>query len=413
MSQEVKYINVKDLVLWTENPRDPINADAVDQDIINKALGEASSKWSLASLAREMGPFYDFSELPTVVYHNGRPVVYDGNRRMILGKIKLGLVTPPPNSSLVSIPEFPEDIPCNVCSEDIALQNIYRKHSGTGSWLPLERDIFLHKFMEKEKSTFLVLDESTSIISAHPHLNQGFVRDEIFKEENLRRMGFSTQNGVLNSRHTEEEALAILQDISSKIEDKTITTRKNRGKVIEVLNPSTQEVIYNNKANDLRPYSTTKKSTTKDRPLNQRQTRRTKKKADEIFGGKLYLKIGDTSNLYRDITDLYEFYTLKKDKLSSSFPSLIRMSLRLLCEAAAKDENQKMDAYIKGNFDAAKRQLSQDIRTTLANHNVAESSIIQLLHTGAHNYQSSSNMEQTIAVSIIVGAILTMTHGQE
>lgn len=412
MSQEVKYINVRDLVLWTENPRDPISDDAVDQDIVNKALGETSSKWSLASLAREMGSFYDFSELPTVVYHNSRPVVYDGNRRMILGKIKLGLVTTP-KSSLVGIPEFPEEIPCNVCSKDIALQNIYRKHSGTGSWLPLERDIFLHKFMKKEKSTFLIIDESTGIISANSHLNQGFVRDEIFKEENLRRMGFSTQNGMLNSRHTDEESLGILQDISSKIEDKTITTRKNRGKVIEVLNPSTQEVIQNNKDNDLHPYSTAKKSTIKERPQNQRQTRRTKKKADEIFGGKLYLKIGDTSNLYRDITDLYEFYNLKKDQLSSSFPSLIRMSLRLLCEAAAKDENQKMDSYVKSNFNAAKHQLSQDIRTTLANQNVTESSIIQLLHTGAHNYQSSSNMEQTIAISIIIGAILTITHGQE
>jgi hypothetical protein len=30
MSQEVKYIKIEDLVLWTENPRDPIDKNATD-----------------------------------------------------------------------------------------------------------------------------------------------------------------------------------------------------------------------------------------------------------------------------------------------------------------------------------------------------------------------------------------------
>lgn len=38
MKQEIKYIPIKDLVLWTENPRDPISPNASDQDVVNRAL---------------------------------------------------------------------------------------------------------------------------------------------------------------------------------------------------------------------------------------------------------------------------------------------------------------------------------------------------------------------------------------
>ena len=92
MNQEIKYIKIQDLVLWTENPRDPIDKNATDQSIVDRALRDTSSKWSLAKLAKGMGDHYDLSELPTVVFHNKKPIVYDGNRRIILGKIKHKLV---------------------------------------------------------------------------------------------------------------------------------------------------------------------------------------------------------------------------------------------------------------------------------------------------------------------------------
>ena len=61
----------------------------------------------------------------------------------------------------------------------------------------------------------------------------------------------------------------------------------------------------------------------------------------------------------------------------------------------------------------AKKSLSQDEKTTLSNQNVTSSSMIQLLQTGAHIYKTSSNMEQTIALSIIIGAMLKITHGKD
>lgn len=409
MSQKVEYIKVKDLVLWTENPRDPIDATATDQDVVDRALDDTLSKWTLPKLAKEMGDYYDFSELPTIVYHGKRPVVYDGNRRMILAKIKHGFVTIPEGTK-IDIPDIPDEIPCNVCSKKVALNNVLRKHSDSGSWQPLERDIFLHKFMGSEKSSFLILEEDTGIISANPHLNKRFVKEEIFRDDVLKTMGFSIKTGRLNSVHSDDEAKAILEDISIKVKDNKISTRENRGKVIEVLDPVSQQIIDQNR--NKKTHRSKIKFGPRIKPKKLAQTRRTAKKDSELFGGKLYLAMGDVSNLYRDIEDLYKFYIDRKHELSQTFPGLIRMSLRLLCETAAKHKNKKIEDYLKEHFANAKKTLDQDIKTTLSNQNVKEETIVQLLHTGAHNYQSSNNIEQTIAISIMVGAILTITHGK-
>ena len=128
--------------------------------------------------------------------------------------------------------------------------------------------------------------------------------------------------------------------------------------------------------------------------------------------GPLYLRIGQVSNLYRDIVDLHNFYRERRRSLSEIFPSLIRMALRLLCEAAAKECSQTLDQYFKTRFGDAKAAMDHDKKTTLSNQNVTESSIIQLLHTGAHNYSASSNMEQTLAMSIVIGGVLAASHGK-
>ena len=411
MSQEISEIPLHNLVLWTENPRDPIDPRASDQDVVNRAIADSGSKWNLAKLAKEMGSYYDYSELPTVVHHGKTPVVYDGNRRMVLGKIKYGLVSV--NDFDVDLPDFPRLIPCNVCSMDIALQNVFRKHADTGSWLPLERDIFLHKHMKKEKTHFLLMEESTGLISANQHLNQRFVKEEIFRVDILEKLGFSFDEGRLLSRHGAAEALAMLDDLSRKIKDKTISTRNNRGKVLEILDPSNQLLIDDHKHSELRPVDLKAASIREEKSkIDQRRSRRTKPRDEELFGGHLYLRIGPVSNLYRDIVDLHSFYLEHKRRLSEAFPSLIRMALRLLCEAAAKDCSQSLDNYFKARFKDAKRALDQDKKTMLANQNVTEASIIQLLHTGAHNYSASSNMEQTLALSLIIGEVLVASHGK-
>jgi len=414
MSQDIIDIPISDLVLWTENPRDPIDPKAIDQDIVDRAFEDRSLKWHLRNLASKMGPLYDFSELPIVVYRGRKPIVYDGNRRMILGKIKHGLVTF--RGAHFDIPEIPSNIPCNVCSEDVALNHILRKHSDSGSWDPLERDIFLHKFMKRPKSTFLILEENTGIISSNPLLNQRFVKEEIFQGEAFKGLGFKTNDkGELLTIHSTDEAKTILSDVANKVENGIITTRKKRGKILEVLDPQSKSVISKNKNKSFKP-KTVDFSTSGGKLKVPRQSRRTKKKDIEIFGGPLFLKAGDINNLYQDIRSLYGFYLENRATLSTTFPALIRMSLRLLFESAATTSiatrKNEMDDFITKYFSKAKGTLSQDEKTTLSNSNVKDSSILQLLHTGAHNYKVASQMESTLAVSLILGKMLELSHGK-
>lgn len=409
MTQEVMLLKLSDLILWTENPRDPIKADAKDQDIVDKAVSDTQGKWGLSKLAREMGGHYDFSELPTVVFHGKRPVVYDGNRRVVLGKIKMNLVNAKGVDSS-ELPAFPQEIPCNVCSKGVALTNVYRKHADSGSWLPLERDIFLHKHMKKPKSPFLVLEERTGIISANPYLNQRFVKEEIFRDDVLAKIGLKIDSDTFQSKHTSAEVAAILSDIARKVRDKVISTRNNRGKVVEILDSSTQEIVDTNRLNKFKDVTLAKEKF--ESAVRQVQTRRTRSKESSIFGGPLYLKSGDVNNFYRDLADLHSFYIINKNKFSQSFPSVIRMALRLLVETAAKDIGEDIAVYVKARFKDAKAQLNQDHKTTLSNQNVTESSIVQLLQTGAHSYSSASNMDQSMAISIVVGRILSESHGK-
>jgi hypothetical protein len=409
--QKVKYLLIKDLVLWTENPRDRIDEDADDQAIVDLALSDRSQRWELAKLAKQMRQRYDFSEIPTVVYHGRKPVVYDGNRRIILCKLKLGYVTANANFSF-RLPSFPDKLPCNVCEKKVALENILRKHGDSGSWKPLERDIFLHKHLGYEKSTFLKLEEFTKMISNHPHLNQGYVKDEIFRDDVLERIGFSLKGDTLKSAHSKEEAIAILDDISDKIKSKKITTRESRGKLEAVLNSDTLKIIKKNKQNKKKQLDLSSEDDNFDSSGKLRQAPKSKQPKLFIFGGTLYLKKSNANDLYRDIAELYQYYLSYRKSVSSSFFNIIRMALRLLAEVAANEKQTKMDRYLANHFDQAKSMMTTDHKTHLSNHNVAKSNIVQLLQTGAHNYTASTNIDQTIGISLILGKMLQITHSK-
>ena len=415
MNQKIKEISISELVLWSENPRDPIDGRASDQSIVDRALQDRGKKWNITKLAKEMGDYYDYSELPTVVYHGSKPVVYDGNRRIVLAKIKLGLVNIESTVGLnpSKLPNFPSKIPCNVCEKDTALKNIYRKHAESGSWGPLERDVFLDKHMGKGKSTFLLIDECSGIISGNSYMNQRYVKDEILTEENLEKLGIKVKENGFFSRSSKADLGKILNDVSRKIKEKIITTRKRRGDIIGVLDSSTQKIIDEDSKEKFERIGLGLDVLEEKKERVRKITRRVRSKKSIIFGGSLYLNPGDLSNLYRDINWLYNKYEEEGAVLSEAFPAIIRMSLRLFAETAAKDMNLSLDQYIKNNFDKAKSSLDQDAKTMLANMNVKKETIIQLLHTGAHIYSASKVMEQTIAVSIILGCMVTITHGRD
>lgn len=416
--QRQEKIPVKKLILWTENPRDTIDPNAKDQDIVNLAL--KSDKWKLRSLIKEMGAYYDLSEVPTVVYEGGKPVVYDGNRRMILAKIKLNLVEVELPKKTI-LPDFPEKIMCNVCTKEVALNNLLRKHGNSGSWSAIEKEKFLVKFMGQQPSAFYLIDEYTGSIIADNNLNQRFVKDEIFSRSNLERFGINVEDGRLHLKYDINTLKEILSAISSAIQNGELSTRNKRNQPFEALDLSIREKIDSFATfcfTEIQPSKVIPLSQpSSDKPKkNERRPRRVSTQSNTIiFGGPLELKSGSVGNLYRDICDIYDLYQRRKKEgkrpLSESFPGIIRMALRLLCETAAEKSGVKLDLYFQNNFDAAKTMLDQDQKTSLANQSVCKESIVKLLHTGAHNYTASTNMDQTMAMSLIIGKILINTFG--
>lgn len=421
--QRIENINVKDLILWTENPRDPISARSKNQNVIRQALEDTHNKWRLAALAKAMGPYYDYSELPIVVYKNAVPIVYDGNRRVILAMLKLGIYS----EFLVKfrMPECEESMPCCVADEKTALDSVWRKHAETGSWDQIARDVFLHKFRKKDKPILLQLDEMFGgRFSESKQLNSRFADEEVFIPSRLRDVGIIFDKSQLKSRHSPEDTKQIIEKVVDLVEKKELTTRKDRNTPLrELIGADLRAVVDRDTGKDfqsigaqifrgseLSSCATIKGEASKTG--NDRLPRRTQSQRIDLFGGKLSLRTGAPANLYRDILDLYNYYISHADKLSDRFPALIRMALRLECELIAScSSSSGFEILLKQDFDNAKRLLSQDQKTFLVQNSVTKDNIISLLHTGAHNYTGSYNLQQTIAMSLIVAGVLKLHCG--
>ncbi len=413
-SQDIQYIKIEDLVLWTENPRDPISPDSKDQDIAYKAFEDSDGRWDLKKLLSEMGDYYDYSELPIVVYEQGKPVVYDGNRRILIGKIQKGLIDIPEEYSLDTedLPQFPDELPCNVCSRDIALKSVCRKHSDIGTWDVLGRDIFMHKYMHEHPSTFLLVEQLTGIISSIPSMNKRFVKDEILTDAVLEKLGFKREGDKLFSNLSEDGQKRVWDDLTEKIKNRTLSTRKNRYKVYDVLDEATKQQIEKRKSSPFKEVLPTGNINRSEPQTSSsiKRTRRTKKADLPLFGNSIQLRRGNVNDLYRDILSMGEYYLTNKDKLSNKFPALLRMSLRLIVETASSDEKINIDKYVEKYFDDGKSLLTKDEKTSLSSNNVSKSSIVQLLNIGAHNYSDSLSYDKAYSLSLIVGKMLSLSH---
>lgn len=340
IKQEIKYIKVEHLNLWSENPRDPIDGNLSDFEIINRAIND-DKKWNLQKLIIDMGSYYDLSELPTVVLKNGKFIVYDGNRRIAILKylqnenkyIEQGIQL---NYKNVSELQKLTEIPCNLCDSSTALNNIERKHIDDGTWKPLERDYFLHIHRGKEKSDFLWFEEQTGLISQNLHMNQRFIKEEVLNTDNLKAIGFNFEpNKGFTSNYTEEQSKAIFNEIEKAIVLKKISTRNNRGKLLEPLFESEPKL-----KDFVAPYDKTKKSYSlkkhiepEENTTENKSPRKTPvtKPIDVLFGGTLELKKGKVNDLYRAIVLIYDSHNKDKTVLP-----IIGMSLRLLLEVGAR-----------------------------------------------------------------------------
>lgn len=418
--QKIKNLKVSDLHLWTENPRDPIDLEMSDLEIIKRAISDGKNKWNLPKLIKEMGNHYDLSELPTAVFENKKYLIYDGNRRLAV----LKYLQNPGWSSQIEGKLFPSlspghlknllIIPCNICDKKTALKNIRRKHITNGSWGQLERDYFECKHLGKEKSLFVKFEEATGLISANSSLNENIMKKNILTESKLKNIGFYfDDHDNLISVYDEKLANEILNRVAELKKEGIISSRgkdKYQIKVHLDSDPRFKGKIkkFNESSAHLVNYVGEKEETPAER-----KTRRQNAIKNSFFGGILYLKSGRTNDLYLDILALYNYYIKNQNKLSNTFPNIIRMALRLLVDSAKDEQRESIEKYIESNFTNAKSNLTQDQKTTLSGLGVDKLTIINLLHTGAHNYSNSSNFEQTIAISIIIGEMLKITHGRE
>lgn len=231
-NQRIRDIPLDSLILWTENPRDPMPGAQTNEEIIRHALDNEST-WRLRRLSKEMGEEFDKSELPTVVKKPGTAhyIVFDGNRRVILAMLRRDGF--PLEGDQFALPSFPDDMPCNVCDEETALRHVLRKHSDTGSWSQLERDIFMHKYMGREKTVLIRMNELTGAISEYARLNQRYVEEDILNQKHQREMGldpdkydFGIDAGLLRE---------LLETIEDKIEKGELSTRGKRNDPVAAL----------------------------------------------------------------------------------------------------------------------------------------------------------------------------------
>lgn len=440
--QKVKEYSISRLVLWSENPRDPLPDRKIGREndrIIRRAIEDVDKSWKLLSLLKTMGEMYDSSDLPIVVMKDGHPIVYDGNRRVILAMIKhnekyLKLLSSSARRKLEGF-DVDKKLYCDVCTEATALKLIMRKHADSGSWKPIQQGLFRMKYMKESPSILLLINSLTDgAIESSQMLNQRFVEEEVFTKSRLESLGISVEGDSIKSAYTKDELVGILRDIFKLIEKGDISTRKRAalGNLLSSLSESSQ-TSYSSKKDQPRVYTEKyvpiepapiEEGAREEKTVPKKRTPRSKMYETPLFGGPLSLKDGPVNNLYREVEALDKLITKNVGKgLTEDAYVVIRMALRLLCETAWKDLKMTyLEEYLKKYFDVAKARLCKAEKTLLSKNLSDEDpkplethkQLLSRLQDSAHTYdESTRNYRQTVAISVLVGAILSCSHGKE
>lgn len=440
-----RKIKIEELSLWDENPRFPDKYfNQTEEEIVEFILKKPNFK--IKELTEAIVTDFKLPQLEKIIVLEMQDqfVVIEGNRRIATYKL---LVNPELTnndklnsffremSSKIEIDENYQ-IECIVTSDkEMALKYVDRKHNNNNfevSWGQAERDNFkARRGRASNKELFRI--EMSNIVKSldlpdelkERVLGKGYITTLyriIDSTPAYDLFGFSFKDGQLlikdvNFKSTlkvivynvlEKETLDGSKEVNTRTLNKNeekeeyLNSIKNEDTKIvdEKIDANTHDNIFGDQSINI-PNPNIKKSP---------KTPRTKKLFDKLFSGDLSLVKGDTNDIYRDILDLFKYYITNKTSLSVNFPSLIRMSLRLLVESAT-NENQKISDYVNLNYEQAKNELSKDLKTTLSNNSIKSAqSLIQLLQSGAHNYSNTANFEQTSAMSIIIGEMLKITH---
>ena len=292
------------------------------------------------------------------------------------------------------------------------------KNEGIGqdSWGPAEKDRFAYRFEDKispAMQAVSVVEKGLNKKINTKKLKVSTINRILSNPESRSYLGVDVRGRKLISITDKKEFYARLDKLFDKVIKDNVTVAKvyHTPQTIKFM-----KELFGDKpkysTEPTLPFDEDKGiGATKEGKLGK--TQREKDRQQKFFGKDLILKKGDTNNIYRDILDLHKFYVNRAGELSKNFPAMIRMSLRLLVESATLEKEKTVD-YVNKNFTEAKKSLTKDQKTTLANNSIKDAKhLIQLLQSGAHNYANSANFEQTVAMSIMIGAMLDITHPKQ
>lgn len=439
-------IDVEKLELDLQNPRLPKHVR--DQNDITQIRNYLLDKEDVLRIAKNIANNgYHRSAIAIVCKENGRTIVLDGNRRLAACQLllkpelatnardkkeleELSKITNKQELKKVKIAIAPSRKEAEKEIWDIHVSQLLKP------WQVLQKLRMYRNLIDSGEYDIDSASSEYGVTSAQfkKELEKLFFYEQILEqirtekdEEELLKSGFNKIDRLILSTNGKK----LLNYTTNNKGDITFTDRGESDKKLKQLIPyitdaqkvsaqATQEWLIENVFSKIDPnFSTGKKSAAEEKtpepatPATQRKTAREKNRTQTLFGQDLVLKKGDTNNIYMDVLDLYNFYSKNISKLSKNFPALIRMSLRLLVESATPKTKGIAD-YVNTNFEKAKKQLTQDQKTTLANNSINGSqNLTQLLQSGAHNYANSANFEQTVAMSIIIEAMLKITHSKK
>lgn len=419
MNYREQQIKVADIQLDQENPRfPPVNSQ---REAIDAMLSDQGDKVVTLALDIYQNGLNPSAKL--ILFKSGlRFVDGDGNRRLTALKIletpSLADAFPKIQKKIDAILKRPGAVPtevgCVVFSDRNAARHwISINHGGAQDgrghidWNAEQKDRFERKPSIGLEALDLLTHKGLVTSGDKEQVNKSTLDRLLSYKEVKALLSISKKGDHFTFGNVEQLKKAVL-NLRGKAVDEVYTATKGKKFIQEAVNlPASGPSATGGSA------SGTPGNSSNIQFGQGNRSRRIQKPGLQVFGGKLSLKPGHVNNLYRDVESLHDFYQAEKSRLSADFIVIFRMSLRLLAETAAKELKKELKDYLTDEFDLAKKALDQNAKTTLSNQSVSKDSIIKLFQTGAHDYHNSKNEEQALALSIILGAILTITHRKE
>lgn len=415
-SHKEQIFKISGISLDQENPRFPPSNS--QREAIEAMLRDQGDK--IVKLAQDIFLFGLNPSVKLILFKDGsRFIDGDGNRRLTALKI---LETPSLADSFPKIRKkidtlvkkagvVPTEVGCVVFRNREETRHwIEINHGGEQegrgqiNWNPEQKDRFERKPSIGLEALDLLVHGGLVTTDDKAQVNKSTLDRLLSFKEVKSELAISKNGGHYRFGNIEDLKKVVLNLRGSKV-DEVYTAEKGKKFL--------QDAISVRESGDFGPDKSGSANLGKsdtESSVNGKRSPRTKTPSISVFGGNLSLKSGHVNNLYRDVDSIYSFYQAEKERLSKDFIVIFRMSLRLLAETAAKEVNANLSEYLKDNFDDAKRSLDSNGKTTLSSQSVNKNMIVQLLQTGAHDYDSSKNEEQAVALSIILGAILAITH---